>query len=93
LHKAAQNLNSYQIFKVKKKHKAVDVLLKGAIHGTNLMQIQSGRTVPLSCLASVDQEGRRDVADHERGQAVEDPASGAAAAGCPCRFRLYCSGQ
>ncbi len=57
------------------------------------MQIQSGRTVPLSCLASVEQEGRGDVADDERGQTVEDPASGAAAAGCSCRFRLYCSGR
>jgi hypothetical protein len=52
LHKAAQNLElKYQIFKIKNKEfKTYSGLcpFKGLSNGTTLMQIQSGRTVPLS---------------------------------------------
>ncbi len=41
---------NYSTTKIKKKHIVVDVLFKGLSNDTTLMQIQSGRTVPLNAV-------------------------------------------
>ncbi len=52
----------YSVLKLKnQKHIAVNVLFKGLSNGTTLMQIQSGRTVPLMCEYYVDKSASRIV--------------------------------